>query len=98
FGAVLGGMVSGTAVAGVSAAAWVAGGAIGAMVGSAVSQGIGVATGLQDKFSWKSVAMAGITSLVGSPGPLIPGSSFLAAAARGALSSAVTQGIGVATG
>lgn len=31
-----------------------------AMVGSVISQGIGVAVGLQDKFNWKGVAAAGV--------------------------------------
>jgi YD repeat-containing protein len=109
FGAVLGGVTSGTAVAGVSTAAWIAGGTIGAAVGSAVSQGIGVATGLQDKFSWSGVALAALGGGVGGaigPGGLFGvngafgnvGSPFVQGALRGALSSAITQGIGVATG
>lgn len=35
-------------------------------LGSAVTQGIGVATGLQDKFSWAGVAAAGIGGAVGN--------------------------------
>jgi YD repeat-containing protein len=36
-----------------------------AVVGNAISQGIGVATGLQKKFSWTGVAAAGMTAAVG---------------------------------
>ena len=74
-------------------------GAVGAAAGSIVSQGLGVATGLQDKFSWKSVAMAAISGGVGGGlGGVIKGAGILAGAARGALGSAITQGIGVAVG
>ncbi|MDQ0016118.1 YD repeat-containing protein [Variovorax boronicumulans] len=80
---------------------------IGGAVGSIVSQGVGIAIGAQDSFSWKGVALgalgAGVTAGVGSYlGPV--GSSVqgfdrvLAYAGRAALSSAVTQGISVVTG
>jgi hypothetical protein len=85
----------GTKIAMVAAA--VAGGA----AGSIVSQGLGVATGLQDKFSWKGVAMAAIGAGVGQGLGMVSGLSgttFAAGAARGALGNAITQGIGVATG
>ncbi|NIJ66660.1 YD repeat-containing protein [Sphingomonas leidyi] len=65
FSAVLGAMTGGAAVANVSMAAWVGGGAIGGAVGSAASQGFGVATGMQDKFNWKGVALAGVSGAVG---------------------------------
>ncbi|MDY6949255.1 MAG: hypothetical protein SXG53_26495 [Pseudomonadota bacterium] len=39
---------------------------VGGAVSSAISQGIGVATGLQDKFSWAGVAAAGVSSGVGT--------------------------------
>lgn len=88
---------------GLIGAAGIAGGlAIGAgaaMVGSIVSQGIGVATGIQEKFSWKGVAMAGIGSIVSAGiGQIAGGGGWLAAGARAAAGSAITQGIGVATG
>ncbi len=77
-----------------------------AVAGSVVSQGVGVATGIQDKFSFKSVALAaitaGVTQGLGDIGVFsklgIAGESFGSTVARGALSNAVTQGIGVATG
>ena len=46
-------------------AASVATGATLAFAGSLVSQGIGVATGLQDKFNWKAVGMAALGGAVG---------------------------------
>jgi len=87
----------------------VVGGAIAGAAGSIVSQGVGVATGLQDKFSWKGVAMAALSGAVG--GGLGPGGVFGKAGAfsgigskvatdvlRGATANAITQGVGVATG
>ncbi|WP_448661573.1 GH-E family nuclease [Sphingomonas sp. CJ20] len=99
-GAGIGAVVGG---GGLIAAAGVAGGlAIGAgaaAIGSIVSQGIGVATGIQDKFSWKAVGMAAIGSLVsGGLNEAFGGGGIIGAAARGAAGSAITQGIGVATG
>lgn len=94
--------LAGTAI-GASSAAGIAGLAGAAMVGSVVSQGIGVATGIQDKFSFGAVAMAGIGAAVGGALGGIGlfdkiGSPFLADVARGAMGSAITQGIGVAAG
>ncbi len=71
-----------------------------------VSQGLGVATGLQDSFNWSAVGMAAIGGGVGtglvSTGVFadlgIAGGDFGSAVARGALTSVVDQGIGVATG
>ncbi|MFZ6876587.1 hypothetical protein ACO0LF_31535, partial [Undibacterium sp. Di27W] len=37
-----------------------------AMLGNAVSQGIGIATGLQDSFNWRNVAASGVGAGVGS--------------------------------
>ena len=82
------------------------GGAIGGAVGSIASQAFGVATGLQDKFSWKGVAMAAIGGAVGA------GVGVERAFARVGIGtfvrqarcparpsgSALTQGIGVAAG
>jgi hypothetical protein len=85
------------------------GGAATGALASVVSQGIGIATGLQDKFSWKAVGLAAIAGGVGGavgPGGLFKGdglfggmgSKVVSAALRGAASNAVTQGIGIATG
>nr|WP_246623864.1 hypothetical protein [Sphingomonas colocasiae] len=81
----------------------VLGGAATGAAASVISQGIGLATGIQSKFSFKGVAMSAIGAGVGAgldkfmPSN-IAGSAFLGDAARGALGSAISQGIGVATG
>jgi len=69
-----------------------------AMVGSAASQGFGLATGIQDKFSFKQVAMAGISAGVGGSLGGIAGGGFVGGAVGGIAGNAVTQGIAVATG
>jgi LysM repeat protein len=86
------------------------GGAIGTAAGlgiqaglvSAVSQGIGIAAGIQDTFSWKSVGMSALTGFVGGTGGLqAKGGSFGAIAqnvAVGAATNAAIQGIAIAAG
>ncbi|KRC81816.1 hypothetical protein ASE13_05495 [Sphingomonas sp. Root241] len=82
----------------------VLGGAAAGVAGSVVSQTVGLATGIQNKFNFGAVAMAGIAGGIG--GGLssvkglesIAGSKFLGDVARGAIGSTLTQGIGVATG
>ena len=88
----------------------VIGAAINGAIGSVVSQTIGVATGIQDKFSFKGVAMAAIGAGVGSAlkgvqvfGKVAEGAekslrAITNAAATGAMSSAIIQGIGIVTG
>jgi hypothetical protein len=79
-------------------------GAASGVAGSVVSQGFGVATGLQDKFSWKQVAMAGIAGgvsggighVLGQAG--LAGSKILTGIVRGVASSGLTQGIAVTVG
>jgi YD repeat-containing protein len=78
-------------------------GAGSAAIGSIVSQGIGVATGLQDQFSWKAVGLAalggGVTAGIGSSGAFkFIDSDVLRAGISGAAGSAITQGLGIATG
>ena len=72
-----------------------------AVAGSVVSQGVGLATGIQDKFSFKGVALAAITAGVGQGldklGILV-GSSTAAVAGQAALANTITQGVAVATG
>jgi hypothetical protein len=86
---------------------------IGGAVGSAVSQGVAIAAGLQKGFDFKGVALgaigAGVTAGLGT---LASGSNVLSSAFKaiggsnpyvqaglhGATASALTQGIGVATG
>jgi YD repeat-containing protein len=75
-----------------------------AVVGNVVSQGVGLATGIQDKFNWKGLAMSAIGAGVGGGlGQVLGksavfGSKLLTDIVRGAAGSAITQGIGVATG
>ncbi|MBY0563044.1 MAG: LysM peptidoglycan-binding domain-containing protein [Hyphomonadaceae bacterium] len=78
----------------------VAGAATAAALGSIVSQGIGVATGIQDKFSWNAVALAAIAGGIGGSGSQlgVGGSSAMSNALRQGVANAITQGIGVATG
>jgi hypothetical protein len=76
-------------------------GAASGAAGSIASQAVGVATGIQDEFSWKNVALSAIGGAVGAGvGPAFGtgGNAFVKGALRGAVSSAITQGIGVATG
>jgi LysM repeat protein len=97
------------AIAGVGGAGLIAAGAIGGAVGSIVSQGVGVATGIQSQFSWKGVALAALAGGIGAG--LGPNGAFgklgafgkiaspvVAAGIRGATASAFTQGVGVASG
>jgi hypothetical protein len=95
------GALGGAALTGMSAV--LAGAAAGA-AGSIASQAFGVAAGIQDKFSWKGVALAALSGAVGGgvgqvfgKGAML-GSQFLGDAVRGAAASALTQGIGVAVG
>lgn len=100
-GAVLGGGLAGlTGASGVALGTTgaIAAGMAGAVAGSVVSQGFGVATGIQDKFNWKSVGLAALSGGISAGLGSSFGSDWAAAAARGAITSAATQGIGVATG
>ena len=92
---------SGVAIGGAAATAGaIAGGAVAGIAASVASQAVGVATGIQDKFSWKGVALAGISGGVGGGLGSVSGlgSGFAGGVVRGALGSAATQGIAVATG
>ncbi|MBO9713324.1 LysM peptidoglycan-binding domain-containing protein [Sphingomonas sp.] len=99
------GAFSGLGAGAAAVAGAVVGGAVAGAAGSIASQVVGLATGIQDKFSWKSV---GLAALGGAVGGALKGvdvfkglgklTTFANDVARGALSSAITQGIGVATG
>jgi hypothetical protein len=96
---------AGTAVATVTASvpsmtAAIAGGAAAGGLSSAASQAFGIVAGVQEKFSWSGLALAAIGGGVGSglSASGIGGGGAGGAALRGALGSAITQGIGVATG
>ncbi|MEH0197588.1 calcium-binding protein, partial [Caulobacter sp. CCNWLY153] len=73
-------------------------GAASMAVGNVAQQVVGIATGVQDKFSWKSVGMAAINGAVGGAvgvgGPGNLGTQIV----RGAAANVVTQGVAVATG
>ena len=89
-----------------SAASWstLAAGAAGGAAGAVASQVVGNAIGVVDGFSWKAVALGALGGLVTAgigefaQGTWLGGSGWEATAARAALGSAVSQGIGVATG
>jgi hypothetical protein len=102
-------LFGGAAAASVGAAAVVTGGVLAGAAGSIASQGLGLATGLQDKFSWGAVGLAAIAGGVGgaaAPRGLFGGnglfgglgSKVVGTALRGAASNIVAQGLGVATG
>jgi YD repeat-containing protein len=85
-------------------AAGIATGAAEEAVGSIVSQGIGVATGIQDKFSWSAVGMAAISGGVSGSGvgnaiaSKVASGQFAQAFVSGAVNNAISQGIGMAVG
>jgi YD repeat-containing protein len=72
-----------------------------AVLGDAVGQGVNLADGSQSSFNWKELGMAAVTSAVtagfGDIGE-ITGNLVADTAIKAALSDAVSQGIGVATG
>jgi YD repeat-containing protein len=68
-----------------------------AAIGSIVSQGVGIALGVQDSFSWKSVALSAF-SAVANPGITIAGAPVASAAANAAIGNALTQGVGIVIG
>jgi len=75
-----------------------------AALGSIASQAVGVASGIQSKFSFKGVAIAALSAGVsgGIAGQFgtgaLAGSQIAGDVVRGAASSAIAQGIAVATG
>jgi len=92
-----------TATTGLSAGTLIGIGAAAGAIGSIVSQGVGVATGIQDRFSFRGVALAalagGIGGALGAGGVFGEtgafggvGSPFAAGALRSLAGSALTQG------
>jgi len=79
-------------------------GAVTGAIASTASQIVGVATGIQDHFSFKGVALAAIAGGVGGGigssdfDKTLNASKFVTGAANGALSNVLTQGIAVAAG
>jgi len=96
----------GAAATSVSAGAAMVGGAIAGAAGSFVSQGVGLATGIQDKFSWKGVALAaigggvsgGISGLGGKIGGFLNADTLVSNVVRGAVGNVLNQGVGLVTG
>ena len=71
-----------------------AAGAIGGAVGSIASQALGVATGIQDKFSWTAVASSALAGFLNGAGKLgIPNSAL-----RSMATNAISQGASIALG
>ena len=80
-------------------------GVLAGAAGAAASQTFGVLTGIQDKFSFKAVALGaiagGVSAGLGGIGFLDGAKGFTGVvqdAARGAIGNAITQGVSVATG
>jgi YD repeat-containing protein len=97
-----GSIASGSLAAGLAAAA------IGGAIGSIASQGVAIATGLQQGFNWSGVALGAIGASVGAAAGGIPGlrsisaaaskaNKFLGAAFDAAAGNAITQGVAVVT-
>ncbi|MFZ6781341.1 DUF4214 domain-containing protein [Undibacterium sp. Ji83W] len=85
---------------GVAAAGWGLA-AASAAVGSVVSQGAAIAMNMQDGFNWKSVALSALSAGISTGLPAtLPGfdPGTMNVMAKAALGSAITQGIGIATG
>ena len=102
-GGAAGGAVGAAAAAGLGTVGTIGVAATAAAVGSAVSQGVGIAIGAQEDFSWKQVALsaasAGVTAGIGGSMPLGSAAGETAnAVARAAIGNAMTQGIAVVTG
>jgi LysM repeat protein len=77
----------------------IAGAAAAGALGSIASQSVGVATGIQDKFDWKGVALSAISAGVGGGlGKIVPGAGIGAQIGRAVAGNVITQGIAVATG
>ena len=85
----------------------VADAAVGGAIGDAAGQGVAIAVGAQQGFSWNSVALAAISAGATVGAPSIPGvaklensfgSALASHAINGAIASSITQGVGVATG
>jgi hypothetical protein len=69
-------------------------GGIGGAVGSIASQAVGVATGIQDKFSWTSVASSALAGGLGGGGVLEKSGAFLQGAGTNAISQAAAIALG----
>ncbi|AHE55635.1 DUF6531 domain-containing protein [Sphingomonas sanxanigenens] len=118
-----GGAVAGSAAASAAAiGGGIIGGALTGAAASIVSQGVGIAAGIQDSFNWKNVGLAAVAGAVGGGiqgwgnavaeglktggaittfgkvGAFLGRSGFTSGLARGVITSAISQGVSVATG
>ena len=94
---------TGGVLAGGGVVAGIAAGALSAVAGAVASQLVGLALGIQDKFSFKNIALAAISGGIGGGLGNISllgktAGAFANGAARGVLSNALQQGVAVATG
>ena len=71
--------------------------AVAGAVSSVASQGASIALGIQDKFSFNSVALSAISAGVGAAFGGDP-TTFIQGLKQGLKANAITQGIGIATG
>ncbi|WP_192888350.1 LysM peptidoglycan-binding domain-containing protein [Paracidovorax avenae] len=82
-------------------ASLLAAGAVGGAAGSIAGQAVGNVLGVQNGFSWKSVAMSAIAGGVSgglAESSFLGGTGFQETVVRAAVGNAMTQGIGVVTG
>ncbi len=82
-------------------ASLLAAGAVGGAAGSIAGQAVGNVLGVQNGFSWKSVAMGAIAGGVSgglADSSFLGGTGFQETVVRAAVGNAMTQGIGVVTG
>lgn len=105
-GAIAAGSVTAAGIASgaltVSAGIGFTAGAIAGAAASIASQAFSIATGMQDSFDWKGLALSTLSGGIGGgmslTGGSLSGNGLQVGAARGAINSTLTQGIGVATG
>jgi YD repeat-containing protein len=84
----------------------VLGGALSGAAGSVASQMVGLATGIQDKFDWKGVALSaigggvggGLTQIGGKVGAFLNADKLLSNVAKGVAGNLANQGLAMATG
>ena len=99
-----GAIAAGTATGAIGTGTLIAAGAIGGAVGSIASQGLGIALGHQESFSWKSVALGAVSGAVGGGlsgvgrATELGGSAFLNGASKAgkALNSVISSPVGSA--
>ncbi len=105
--AVMTGGVAGGALGAVGTA--MVAGAVAGAVGSVVGQGLAIAAGIQDEFSWKSVALGAVGGGIGAGlansaafggmiSSLSGGNAYFGAALGAASSNMLSQGVGMALG